>query len=819
MAASAPVSQSNSIVRKSSQALLLISLCFTLSGAAGLIYEVLWMRMLGLVFGATTIAVSVVLAAFMGGLALGSAVGGKVAGRMARPLRTYAWIEIMIGLYALAVPIAFRALDRLDAALWQQIHPGPFSFALLRFVLAAIVLLIPTALMGATLPVIVAAIRQYGAVAPRMISRFYGVNLLGAIGGTLVGGFLLLPTFGMRATAWLAAATNLLIGIVALIVSRRRPMPSPTPSENDDSKTRQGPEASGASDPDGRALWFSCAFASGFVTIGMQVIWSRILSMIIGSSTYAFTMVLALFLTGLAIGAWIVGFRKKTETPSLRRFVFVVQLLIVFSLFLSFLFTNSVPGLLIRLGFALAINSWHGLLALQALAAMLLVLLPATLMGMIMPLVLVWTAGARAGYATEKLVGHAYALNTVGAISGAIVTTFVLIPTATTRLAVFAMVAISLVIAAVAYRPQKPNVDVALVRSLSIGVATVIIIAGVFMWPRLNLNELSIGAYDSFVRVLAQSRSVPNQPNGPNDHQLLMYEEGRTATVSVRRDWGITSVAINGRTNASDADDMPTQIMLGQLGVLVSPRTDTALIVGFATGVTAGAVLRSPVQAVECVELEPAAISSARFFDHVNNHPLSDSRLRMIVDDARTYLRVNPKKYDLIISEPSHPWVPGVANLFTREFFAIGRERLQDDGMFVQWLQIYQLSNESLRSVLATFHQAFPHVAVFRVGGAAKGKDLILLGSRQPIDLNRITERLNDGGSQAELKRIGLASAEDVREWFVCDETRLGPAVAGATINTDDNMHVETVAPREAFRPTMDENARWIDRLRLITWD
>jgi predicted membrane-bound spermidine synthase len=167
MAASAPVSQSNSIVRKSSHALLLISLCFTLSGAAGLIYEVLWMRMLGWVFGATTIAVSVVLAAFMGGLALGSAVGGKVAGRMARPLRTYAWIEIMIGLYALAVPIAFRALDRLDAALWQQIHPGTFSFALLRFVLAAIVLLIPTALMGATLPVIVAAIRQYGATAPR----------------------------------------------------------------------------------------------------------------------------------------------------------------------------------------------------------------------------------------------------------------------------------------------------------------------------------------------------------------------------------------------------------------------------------------------------------------------------------------------------------------------------------------------------------------------------------------------------------------------------------------------------------------------------
>jgi spermidine synthase len=158
--------------------------------------------------------------------------------------------------------------------------------------------------------------------------------------------------------------------------------------------------------------------------------------------------------------------------------------------------------------------------------------------------------------------------------------------------------------------------------------------------------------------------------------------------------------------------------------------------------------------------------------------------------------------------------VPGVANLFTREFFARGRERLNDDGIFVQWLQIYQLSNESLRSILATFHEAFPYVAVFRVQGAAKGKDLILLGSRQPIDLNRMSERLNDQRTQFELSRISIHSAEDIRAWFVCDENKLGPALAGAVINTDDNMHVETAAPREAFRPTMEENARWIDGLR-----
>jgi spermidine synthase len=293
-----------------------------------------------------------------------------------------------------------------------------------------------------------------------------------------------------------------------------------------------------------------------------------------------------------------------------------------------------------------------------------------------------------------------------------------------------------------------------------------------------------------------------------------MFQEGRTATVSVRRDWGITSVAINGRTNASDGADMPTQVMLGQLGVLIAPRLNNALIVGFATGVTAGSVLQCPMNSVDCVEIEPAAVASSRYFEHVNNNPLADPRLHMILDDARTYLRTNPARYDLIISEPSHPWVPGVANLFTREFFALGKERLRDDGVFVQWLQMYQLSTESLRSVLATYQEVFPYVFVFRIRGRTNSKDLILLGSRQPLSLDFVAARLTNPRVAADLARVGIKNAEDVRAWFIADQTQLGPAVAGAIINTDDNMHVETVAPREAFRPTMEENSAWIEKLR-----
>jgi len=219
------------------------------------------------------------------------------------------------------------------------------------------------------------------------------------------------------------------------------------------------------------------------------------------------------------------------------------------------------------------------------------------------------------------------------------------------------------------------------------------------------------------------------------------------------------------------------------------------------------------LESVDCVELEPATVAGSRFFEHVNNRPLEDKRMRLIIDDARTYLRVTPTRYDIIVSEPNHPWVPGVANLFTQEFFELGRGRLTETGVFAQWVQIYQLSNSSLRSVLATYQKVFPHVLVFRVGGAARGKDLILLGSMRPLNLDLLQERLKDPRMAADLQRVQMATEENVRAWYVCDEKRLAPAVAGAIINTDDNMHIETTVPREAFLPLMQTNSEWLRSL------
>ena len=782
----------------------LIGVCFVLSGATGLIYEILWARMLGLVFGATTLAVSTVLAAFMGGLALGSALAGRLAPRIRKPVSVYGWMEIGIAIYALLVPFLFNAVDDLYASIWQRLQPGFFTFTLLRFALSCLLLLVPTTLMGATLPVLSAALLRAAGHDSNSVTRLYACNLAGAILGTLAAGFVLLPVFGVRTTIIIAAAINILVGAIALAVQRRIQVGPRVPEV-------LAPVETGI-EVDSSAFWLFAAFASGFVTISTQVSWTRILTMIIGSSTYAFSIVVALFLIGLAGGAWIVG--RKDRSAGLRRAIMVVELITAVSLVLSLFVLNRIPSLLINLGLRSHVSSWGGLLALQIVSAMLLIVVPALLMGMVMPLVLVWASNQ---IKAVNRVGRSYAVNTIGAIVGAFVTGFVLIPKTSIRFTLLLAATLCVLVGLLAYRPVGEGLRPLVRRSVAIGLFPVIMVVLFVVAPRMNLADLSIGAYDSLVRVLAQSREGPAEnaeATGPNIHQLLMYREGPTATVSVRRDQDTVSMAINGRTNASDSIyDMPTQVMLGQLPILIAPRQENGLIIGFATGITVGSMLQSPIKSVTCVELEPTTVEASEFFNHVNNRPLDDPRTKLIIDDARTYLRVTRNRYDIIVSEPSHPWVPGVANLFTQEFFELGRSRLSEQGIFVQWVQIYQLSTESLRSVLATYHKVFPHVLVFRVGGSSNGKDLLLVGSNQPLNLDRLPQRCDDEQMRKEQARVNFNAVDDLKSWFVCDETKLGPAVAGARINTDDNMHIETTVPREAFRPLMQTNAEWVRAL------
>ncbi|HEY7784884.1 MAG TPA: fused MFS/spermidine synthase, partial [Pyrinomonadaceae bacterium] len=365
----------------------LIGICFVLSGATGLIYEVLWARMLGHVFGATTLAISTVLAAFMGGLALGSALGGRLASRIKRPFRAYGVLELAIAIYAVVVPLLFSLVDNLYAAIWQQFQPGFFAFSLWRFVLSCLMLLVPTTMMGATLPILAAALLRSPAFRSTSVTRLYNCNLFGAILGTLAAGFFLLPTLGVRGTIYTAALLNVLIALVAIISDREKIVPAEVSKRDGEEDVVVKPLVTKIEE---QKFWLFAAFVSGFVTISSQVAWTRVLTMIIGSSTYAFSIVVALFLIGLAAGAYVVG--RSDHSAKLRQAIFKIEIITAFSLVLSIFVINLTPSLLIGLGLKLNISSWLGLLALQVLAAALLVLLPAFLMGTVMPLVLVWAS-------------------------------------------------------------------------------------------------------------------------------------------------------------------------------------------------------------------------------------------------------------------------------------------------------------------------------------------------------------------------------------------------------------------------------------------
>src|SRR5690349_9862838 len=470
------VSERSGVSVYSSSTIVLVGLCFILSGATGLIYEVLWARMLGLVFGATTLAVSTVLAAFMGGLALGSALAGRLAQKIRKPLSTYGLMEIGIAVYALLVPLLFRLIDHLYVVIWQQLHPGYFTFSLWRFLLSGLVLLVPTTLMGATLPTLtVALVRSSGD--SNSVTRLYACNLAGAILGTLAAGFVLLPALGVRTTILVAAVLNAIVGMLAITLQRRTNTPAEH-HEPDPVNLRQDPS---------NTIWYFAALTSGFVTISAQVSWTRTLTMIIGSSTYAFSIVVALFLIGLALGASLIA--RKDRSPRLRSAILKVEAITALSLLLSLFVLNQIPALLIRLGLRLHISSWTGLLTLQILSATLLILVPAVLMGMVMPLVLVWASSDRANAVAR--VGRSYAVNTIGAIAGAFITGFILIPKTSTRFTLLFAAVCCLVVAATAYQPTGR--DPALKRSVAIGLIPVLVIVLFIVAPRMNLADLSIG--------------------------------------------------------------------------------------------------------------------------------------------------------------------------------------------------------------------------------------------------------------------------------------------------------------------------------------
>ncbi|PYT06042.1 MAG: hypothetical protein DMF60_10210, partial [Acidobacteria bacterium] len=557
-----------------------VLLCFFASGMSGLVYQVVWVRELVLVFGATTFAVSTVLTAFMGGLALGSYYFGRRSETVARPLRLYGLLEIGIGIYGLAVPLIFATLPAVYHSFSQWLHLSFFMLSIVRFMFATLVLIVPTALMGATLPVLSSFYaRDIGRIGLK-VGSLYALNTFGAVLGAAATGFLLIPALGMNAATTTAAAMNILLGAVALTVSRKaEALPALEARAVDlaaaPSNTKQSSRSSGIGARRGQITVVVAGFAvSGFVALSYEVIWSRVLSLIIGSSVYAFSIMLTTFLIGLAAGATIASRLVDRIRRPVSAFALIEVAVGITSLGGAYLF-NDLPYVFVQLYRWVDSSAFGFLLFARFLIASFVMIAPTVLLGALFPLVVRIVSSRKLGRRTGRTVGDAYAANTVGAIAGSFASGFILIPWLGLLGSLRLCVALNFLVAAAAFlasgvsdnRTRPRRIDVT--RVVGLAASALLVFTTVLGDPPWDPEVMSSAVYRYAPSLTDKSRQELFEFLKRGQGETLFYKEGITATVAVQRQGGGRVLKVNGKPEASTAGDMPTQILIGALPLLV----------------------------------------------------------------------------------------------------------------------------------------------------------------------------------------------------------------------------------------------------------
>lgn len=764
-----------------------ILVCFLLSGATGLIYEVLWMRMLGLIFGHTVFAITTVLTAFMAGLGLGSYLFGKIADRSRNSLLLYGLLEGGIGLYALAIPFLLALAEKLYLALYQLLHLSHYAFSLTQFILLFLLLLLPTTMMGATLPVLSRLFVVEEATLGRQVGFLYALNTFGAVLGVASAGYFLLPHFGTRGTLYLAAIVNL--GIAGLIIYWSRFILSPSlPFTPDSTGDRQ------------RGILLPLVLLgiglSGVASMIYEVAWSRALALIIGSSTYAFTAMLVAFLVGIALGSALFSrfWGARPVHPSLFG---ALQTAIGLSALLMLPAFGAMPDLFLQ---TFRISNAPGFIqTAQFLTSFAAMILPTLLIGATFPCVVRIAAWRPDRVGTD--VGGIYAVNTLGAVIGAFAAGFLLIPSvgahATVKLGILLNLGMGLAFTLVSVKalPAMRWLPWTLLSGAALG--------GVYWIPAWDRVAMSSGVAIYGPQLTGTAGKV-GLSNAVTD-DVLFYEDGISATVTIHRSNNQTFLRVNGKTDASTGIDMHTQLLSGHLPLLFHPAPKSVLIIGLGSGVTAGAVARHPVERIDVIEIEPAVVRASRFFEKENRGVLKDPRVLVIIADGRNFLLTTTERYDVIISEPSNPWIGGLASLFSREFFALAKQKLKPGGVMLQWVQGYGLAPSDMKMVIKTFRTAFPATTVWNTNGG----DYLLLGVEKflPIDLNKLQIQFTTMvGLREDLNGIGLRSASALLSDFVLGEEDVERYASGAPINTDDLLPLEFSAPLSLYFDTTQLN-------------
>jgi len=777
------------------------------SGGAALVYESVWMRSFGLIFGNTTDAVAMVLAVFMGGLALGSALAARR--RSEDPLRAYALLEMSIGAAALATLPLLRALPWAYGSVAGRLGlEGPLELAG-RTALAAVVLLVPTVLLGMTVPLAVEFLGRAGRSVPASFGRLYLVNTLGGAVGVAIAPFVLVPLLGVRGTLVAAATGSLLAGGIAFgwrrdIGPPLEAAPAPVANERDGTAT---PGDGGAVPP---GLAPALAAASGAATFGIEVLWTRSYALVIGSSVYAFNLMLLAVLLGIAGGAAVYSrVRSRITRPSA-----TVGALFV-GAGLAVLAGQIAIGNLPRfyLGALQVLPVSFAAHQLASLGLCLVTMLPVTLvLGLTFPLLLHFADRRHAS--AQEASGRLYAWNTAGAIAGALSADLLLVP----RLGlqppylIYAALLLGGGAWALAVSAGWPPVR----RRLApvAGVAALLALSP--WWKPWDPVLMSAGVHRYGLEWRDRVPSIFELGSWLRQQQeLVFYHEGAEAVVAVSKtESGRRFLSVNGKTDAGSAEeDVVTQRYIAHVPMLLHPSPRHVLVIGWGAGATAASADLYPVESLECVEIEPAVFEAASFFEEQNADVRRDPRFRITFRDGRNRLLRGREQWDVVVSEPSNPWISGVSNLFTREFYEIVLRRLAKGGVFGQWFHYYNLTEPDLKVEVKTFLTVFPHASLWMVppviskdGSPKLGADMLLVGSARPhvLDWARVEPLLGDTPVGRNLRAthavddaLALVASwtmgrAEMERWV--EDEKAFPA--GTPLNTDDRPYVEFVAPR-----------------------
>ncbi len=770
--------------------------CFFVTGASGLIYQVTWNRLLGFVFGNTVFAISTVLTSFMAGLALGSYLAGRYADRISRPLRAYAILGIGVGVYCLFIPLLIKLLGGIYIPLQRSLQLSSYAASLIRFFLCFLVLLIPSTLMGATTPIFSKFYIEQGEKFGHGVGRIYSINTFGAFFGVMIAGFFMIEHLGVYNTIGVGVIGNIGVGAACLLMDRRSRQNRPERLKRPDQDTASTiPTTSTAS----TVLMIGFA-VSGFAALTYEVAWIRILLMIIGSSVYAFSIMLATFLLGLALGSFIFSVVARRKTVNLLWFG-VAELAIGLIAILTLPIFGKMPFYFVSLFERLG----HNYVALEFgkfLLCSLVMIVPTILLGSLFPMV---TQICTRDYSElGRKVGTVYSVNTLGNIGGSFAAGFILIPhLGMQNTVIFAAILNVAVGCAVLLAAQtaRPKFRVAIAAA-----SAVVAVACVFAIPSWDKMVITSGPSVYAARYAEDEGHDRKLSISGAGEELLYYEEGIEATVTVRKrpQTGTTVLAISGKVDASNSGDMYTQLMVGHIPLLLSPNPETALVIGLGSGVTLGVAALYPLKKIDCVELIPAVEEASKFFIEENRNVLADPRVNLTINDARNYLDVTTQKYDVIISEPSNLWLAGMANLFSVEFYQSCKERLASRGILCQWVQTYRLSSDDLKIAIKTFKTVFPHTSIwYTVLG-----DLIMVGGgdEMTIDYKQLAEKYNISEVRRNLMRLSMREPLALLSCYLLDEDGVDRLVEGSRINTDIRPILEFSAPRSLYQKTAKPN-------------